>query len=42
VSDELKAANIEHAHEEFEDGHQGVNYRFERSLGWLLPRLETR
>jgi S-formylglutathione hydrolase FrmB len=42
VSDELKAANIEHIHEEFEDGHMGVNYRFERSLGWLLPRLETR
>jgi len=41
VSDELKAANIEHLHEEFEDGHQGVNYRFERSLSWLLPRLDT-
>ncbi len=40
VSDELKAANIEHLHEEFEDGHQGVNYRFERSLSWLLPRLD--
>lgn len=41
VSDELKAANIDHVHEEFEDGHMGVNYRFERSLSWLLPRLEV-
>jgi S-formylglutathione hydrolase FrmB len=40
VSDEFKAANIEHIHEEFEDGHMGVNYRFERSLSWLAPRLE--
>ncbi len=41
ISDELKGANIEHVHEEFEDGHMGVNYRFERSLGWILPRLDT-
>ncbi|MFO0600021.1 MAG: alpha/beta hydrolase-fold protein [Myxococcaceae bacterium] len=40
VSDELKAANVEHVHEEFEDGHMGVNYRFERSMGWLGIRLE--
>ncbi len=40
VSDELKAANVEHVHEEFEDGHMGVNYRFERSLAWLGARLE--
>ncbi len=40
VSDELKAANVEHVHEEFEDGHMGVNYRFERSLAWLGSRLE--
>ena len=32
ISEELKAASIEHVHEEFEDGHMGVNYRFERSL----------
>lgn len=40
VSDELKNANVEHIHEEFEDGHMGVNYRFERSLAWLGARLE--
>ena len=40
VSDELKAADIDHVHEEFDDGHMGVNYRFERSLAYLAPRLE--
>ena len=40
ISDELKAANVEHVHEEFEDGHMGVNYRFERSLAFIGPRLE--
>lgn len=41
VSDEFKAADIDHVHEEFEDGHMGVNYRFERSLTYLVPRLES-
>ena len=27
------------SHEEFEDGHSGTNYRFDRSLGLLVPRL---
>lgn len=40
ISEELKAADIEHVYEEFEGGHMGVNYRFERSFGWLLPRLD--
>lgn len=40
LSDEFKAGGVDHVHEEFEDGHMGVNYRFERSLGYLLPRLE--
>ena len=35
-----QAADDAHGHEEFEDGHMGVNYRFERSLSWLAPRLE--
>jgi len=26
-------------HEEYEDGHMGTSYRFDRSLRWLLPRL---
>jgi S-formylglutathione hydrolase FrmB len=40
LADELRAAGIEHLHEEFEDGHMGVNYRFERSLAYIVPRLE--
>lgn len=40
ISDELKGANVDHLHEEFEDGHMGVNYRFERSLAWLGARIE--
>lgn len=40
IAEELKAGGVEHVHEEFEDGHMGINYRFERSLGFLLPRLE--
>ena len=40
LAEELKNANIEHVHEEFEDGHMGVNYRFESSLKYLVPRLE--
>lgn len=40
LADEFRAGGVEHVHEEFEDGHMGVNYRFERSLGYLLPRLD--
>ncbi len=39
VAEELKKLSIEHVHEEFDDGHSGVGYRFERSLGYLVPRL---
>jgi pimeloyl-ACP methyl ester carboxylesterase len=40
VAEELKNNKVEHLAEEFEDGHMGVNYRFERSLSYLVPRLE--
>lgn len=40
VSEELKNGNVSHLHEEFDDGHMAINYRFERSLGFLVPRLE--
>lgn len=40
ISEELKTAGIDHLHEEFEDGHMGINYRFERSLAYLVPRLD--
>jgi hypothetical protein len=26
-------------HEEFDDGHFGIDYRYERSLGVIAPRL---
>jgi S-formylglutathione hydrolase FrmB len=39
IAEELKAANVELVHEEFEDGHSGVSYRFERSLAVLVPKL---
>ncbi len=35
----LSAAGAAVAHEEYEDGHMGTSYRFDRSLRWLLPRL---
>jgi pimeloyl-ACP methyl ester carboxylesterase len=39
VAEELKASGVDLFHEEFEDGHSGVSYRFERSLSVLVPRL---
>jgi pimeloyl-ACP methyl ester carboxylesterase len=41
IAEDLKASGTELLHEEFEDGHTGVSYRFERSLGFLGPRLAT-
>ena len=35
----LVAGEVEVVHEEFEDGHMGINYRYDRSLGYLVPRL---
>ncbi len=40
LAEEFRNGGVDHVHEEFEDGHMGVNYRFERSLGYLLPRLD--
>lgn len=39
VAAELKRGDVAHLHEEFEDGHRNVNYRFVRSLSWMLPRV---
>jgi S-formylglutathione hydrolase FrmB len=41
VAESLRAAGVEVRHEEFEDGHRDLNYRFDRSLSWLLPRLAS-
>jgi len=37
----LKAHGVAHHFEEFNDGHMGINYRFENSLRYLLPRMCT-
>jgi S-formylglutathione hydrolase FrmB len=39
VAAALRKGGIPALHEEFEDGHMGINYRYERSLGYLIPRL---
>lgn len=40
IAEELRQGGIDFVHEEFEDGHMGINYRFDRSLQYLVPRLE--
>jgi S-formylglutathione hydrolase FrmB len=40
VAEALRAGGVAVHHEEFEDGHMGVSYRFEASLRLLAPRLE--
>jgi S-formylglutathione hydrolase FrmB len=39
VAEGLREAGVDVRHEEFEDGHQGINYRYDASLRWLVPRL---
>jgi enterochelin esterase-like enzyme len=39
LAEEFKSSGVELAHEEFDDGHSGVTYRFERSLSFLVPRM---
>ena len=39
VAQHLRRAKIDLLHEEFDDGHMGINYRYDRSLGYLLPRM---
>jgi len=42
VAESLRAGGVEVTHEEFEDGHRDINYRYERSLRFLVPRLARR
>jgi hypothetical protein len=42
VVDALRGAGIDVVHEEFDDGHGGINYRYDRSLAYLAPRLAAR
>jgi S-formylglutathione hydrolase FrmB len=39
VAQELVAAGVEVRHEEFDDGHMGIYYRYDRSLSYLVPRM---
>lgn len=39
LSRELNRAGIEHVYEEFDDTHSGVDYRMDRSLGFLTRKL---
>jgi pimeloyl-ACP methyl ester carboxylesterase len=39
VADALRAGGVAVLHEEFEDGHMGINYRYDASLRRLGPRL---
>ncbi|OJH36912.1 alpha/beta hydrolase [Cystobacter ferrugineus] len=39
IAEDFKNGGVEVTHEEFEDGHTGVNYRFERSLAVIGQRL---
>jgi S-formylglutathione hydrolase FrmB len=39
IAKELKDEGMECVHEEFEDGHMGINYRYDRSVAYLVPRL---
>ncbi|MGA8891029.1 MAG: alpha/beta hydrolase-fold protein [Anaeromyxobacteraceae bacterium] len=39
VAEALRQGGVDVVHEEFDDGHRDVNYRYDRSLSYLLPRL---
>ncbi len=39
VAESLRAGGVEPVHQEFEDGHMGVNYRYDASLAVIVPRL---
>lgn len=39
VAESLRAGGVEVTHEEFDDGHRDINYRYDRSLGFLVPRM---
>ena len=39
VAESLRAGGMESVHQEFEDGHMGINYRYDASLAAIAPRL---
>ena len=40
VVEALRAGSVEVMHEEFDDGHGGIDYRYARSLSYVVPRME--
>jgi S-formylglutathione hydrolase FrmB len=40
VAEALRAGGVDVVHEEFDDGHMGTGYRFERSVRLVAPRLQ--
>lgn len=40
LSSELKRLGIRHRHEEYEDGHMGISYRYDKSLPFLVRALQ--
>ncbi|WP_176068260.1 alpha/beta hydrolase-fold protein [Anaeromyxobacter diazotrophicus] len=40
VAEALRQGGVDVLHEEFDDGHRGLDYRYDRSLAYLLPRME--
>ena len=40
VVEALRQGGVEVVHEEFDDGHRGIDYRYARSLAFIGPRLE--
>lgn len=40
IAEDLRAGGVDVIHEEHEDGHTGIAYRYERSLEVIAPRLE--
>lgn len=39
VAESLRGGGVEVVHQEFEDGHMGINYRYDASLAVIVPRL---
>lgn len=39
VAEALRAAGVPVEHQEFDDGHMGIGYRYDASLRWIVPRL---
>ena len=39
VAESLRAGGIDVIHQEFDDGHMGINYRYDASLAAIAPRL---